>query len=572
MITLIHGLHGSTHTAHTIRTYLDQRGVDAPHQAVVLLSPASAIDRLGEATNSMRQAIAEALQRGDALVIMQPDGFDDALFAHYYPPDIRAMRDHPTLTYTPDTFGACLVTLCTDHLPTSNPLAPPPVDDRLRAEYALAQGAIHYHREAYPAATAALDEAIGLHPTFSEAYTYRALAHYYRDNYETALADCETALTLAPSTAEAIAIRGLVYNQQGNPQAALVEFDRAIALDPTNAAHYNNRAITLKLLGNTTEALAGYTTALERNPYLAVVYLNRANLHLDDDHAEDALADVERAAALNAGYWYVPYTRSLCYRALGRTAEVLAEMTQAVQLAPHPAMALAWQARLAFESADYPIARDILTRLLEDDPTNAQQWIEHAELNRLLGDVDAALADAERGLDLDPSYAVGYVAYGRCLMHTGLAYAAIDEYNTALELDPTLTVAIHERANANIALKRWRLALQDLDRAIAAGETGAAVHINRSVALRRMRRTAQALAAAQHALKLEPDNLTAHFQHGIVLAYRGQFVAAINEFSYILEREPTYVATRRNLRVVQQARRNPLWWLLWQIWPSSGPK
>ena len=79
----------------------------------------------------------------------------------------------------------------------------------------------------------------------------------------------------------------------------------------------------------------------------------------------------------------------------------------------------------------------------------------------------AALADYEKALSLNPTYAPAYANRANTMVAMGKVDQAISDANKALALDPKLAAGYFSRANAYQARKQLERAVDDYSRAIA---------------------------------------------------------------------------------------------------------
>ena len=79
-----------------------------------------------------------------------------------------------------------------------------------------------------------------------------------------------------------------------------------------------------------------------------------------------------------------------------------------------------------------------------------------------LGQHDAAFADYDRAIELDPNYAIAYSNRGAAKHSLGQYDAALADYNRAIELDPNYAAAYSNRGNAKERLGQHDAAFADL--------------------------------------------------------------------------------------------------------------
>jgi tetratricopeptide (TPR) repeat protein len=208
------------------------------------------------------------------------------------------------------------------------------------------------------------------------------------------------------------------------------------------------------------------------------------------------------------------------------------------------------------EGADY----DSCLALLRDDPEEAmrfaQAWdatgggegaLHCAALAMIgLGEPDRAaerlerLAASSRGGGLARASVYGQAA--QAWMMSGDANRAFGAVTLALTLSPTDPDLMVDRAVVLAALRRYRDALEDLDRAIAAEPERIEAHVFRAAALRRLERPSEALLAVERALSLSPENAEALLERGILRQLRGEIQGARADWERVVRISPDSVA------------------------------
>lgn len=144
------------------------------------------------------------------------------------------------------------------------------------------------------------NQAIALDSKYSIAYYNRGLCYLRNESNEKALADFDIAIELG--FWEAYTNRGAANQKIGNRRQALEDYLKAIELNPRDAIAYANLgAIYEKGLDRPDEAMEYYNTALLINPYYILAYFFRASLLAAIGRLEEAIADYERALAIDPG-------------------------------------------------------------------------------------------------------------------------------------------------------------------------------------------------------------------------------------------------------------------------------
>ena len=142
------------------------------------------------------------------------------------------------------------------------------------------------------------------------------------------------AIMLRPEKAEYFYNRGNCYNKMGETQKALLDYSMAIRIDNKMATYYEHRGMCYKKLGNYEESVKDYTNAIRLESSNGAFYFNRAiaYMHLTPPDYEKALEDYNLAVQMSQSKWKPLYNRGNCLRKMGRVAESVTDLKQAVEL------------------------------------------------------------------------------------------------------------------------------------------------------------------------------------------------------------------------------------------------
>ncbi|HZD27562.1 MAG TPA: CDC27 family protein, partial [Xanthobacteraceae bacterium] len=141
--------------------------------------------------------------------------------------------------------------------------------------------------------------------------------------------------------------------------------------------------------------------------------------------------------------------------------------------APHAGLALALIADYVSDWAEDPAqaldeAERWARRAVE---LNDQEPVSHMALGNVLlwrRDLDGALAECGRMIELDPNFAQGHSATGLALMYAGKQAEALEATAIAMRLDPHYPgIVLHFLAQANFSLGNYEAAVEQLRKRIA---------------------------------------------------------------------------------------------------------
>ncbi len=291
--------------------------------------------------------------------------------------------------------------------------------------------------------------------------------------------------------------------------------------------------------------------------------------------------------------------RGLCRRDLGDFDRAFADYEQAVAADPgnpeaYRSYAIALQRldqhREAIEWCDRGIAV----------AETANLHIARSLSRRELGDVEGAVEDTSRAIDLEPDNAYAW-------MHRGLNHyrakeyrKALADYDRAIELSPSMSSAYHNRCTTDIKLERYDAAISDAERSIALGNSDPVVYrllgnarrldgdlrgamkaydeaIDRnpvekdSLFYRGWTRMELgdlegAIADNSRVIELQPANKQAWNNRGSAHQKHGDLEAALGDFTNALRLDPEYQLARDNQKIVEKKLR-----IAGKQPPTSGP-
>ena len=154
------------------------------------------------------------------------------------------------------------------------------------------------------------------------------------------------------------------------------------------------------------------------------------------------------------------------------------------------------------------------------------------------GNLDGAIADYDRAIELNPRYAHAYTNRGRAKRVKGNLDGALADYDRAIELDPD-----DVRAYCNRGFAKWTMghlddALADYDRAIELDPNDARVYNLRGFTKRTMGDLDGALADYNRAIKTDPKFAIAYAGRGFVKRMKGNLDGATADYDRALELDP----------------------------------
>ncbi len=190
------------------------------------------------------------------------------------------------------------------------------------------------------------------------------------------------------------------------------------------------------------------------------------------------------------------------------------------------------------------------TRVVEDQTETPRSRSIAANLRGITyrdrGDNDRALADFNRSVRLDPTYAVPHNNLGSLFRGRGNLERAINEYTQAIALNPKYAFAYSNRGHARLDRRDTDRALADCEAAIELAPNAAHGYGCRGSAHGVAGDDDRALADCDTALKLEPRYSAGFNCRGSARMRKGDTDGAIAEFNEAIKISPRYFYAYNN--------------------------
>ncbi len=341
--------------------------------------------------------------------------------------------------------------------------------------------------------------------------------------YEQALKDLTDAIEAAPDEAEYWTDRGLTYHRMDRYEDALTDLNEALALDPRYQRALVSRGAVFHALTRYDEAAADFTRVLDTTPDNVGILVSRAEAYLGSKRFPEALSDIDRAIALDPQnvFWLsmrlgilarmgdVDEVAATYARVADRASDFVQQSREVILRMPQEERVRQYQQQMGLLGLDPGATQASVDRFVSllsagDLETAARALRAEAAAAAGLAHLshqqpDAALADFNHAVDLDPAHPGYWLKRGEIFASLHQHDKALADIDHALELSPDLVPALMSRARVRMTDQRHGEALADLDRAAALEPRNAALLSLRLVAAVRVGDTA-AVAKAYAAL------------------------------------------------------------------------
>jgi tetratricopeptide (TPR) repeat protein len=313
------------------------------------------------------------------------------------------------------------------------------------------------------------------------------------------------AAAAAKETSEALVLRGRCLQVLGRGDASKEAWDRALALDPANTeARYQSAKLRLLAYQR-----ARGTPLFQ--PYASGGDAEAPPLILEDLAPEtEAQGRLRREAEalLAAGSLGAPektvLLRGLLAMGAARFSEAADLLARYTEVEPWDLAALRLEAIAEFYAGAYEKSGESLDLVLAAGP-DADAYLWRGIVNLRRRQYEAAFADSTRALQLDDTLTWAYRNRARAHRYRGDVDGALDDLRRALELAPEAYLTYIERAYLrNVYRGDLEGALADADRAVELNPTSAYAYQTRASIKTALGDLAGVVKDAARALELEP--------------------------------------------------------------------
>jgi len=309
------------------------------------------------------------------------------------------------------------------------------------------------------------------------------------------------------------------FYEQEDYESAILEYEAAIELGSNNIEIYFDLADAYFIVGRPEDALEPLAAAVNAAPNEAWVAESVAWYYQDLDLHEEAIANFERALALDPESTWLYQGIADSYNALGefeKADEILGTAFDAGdEEDPSYYENLGWS---YYDSGNYNAAEFAFNEAISIDPTYIPAWDGLSELHWDLGNFELALVTLDEALFSNPNESWFYEKKGWIHKDLGNFEEAGEAFNAAINLDPIWSTAYS--AFAQLLAENG-----DYDRSIAVLES---------------------------ALVANPRRADIYDEMGYTYLEQGDFENSILAFQKAVEHDPEYGWYHRDLAYAYQ--------------------
>jgi tetratricopeptide (TPR) repeat protein len=263
---------------------------------------------------------------------------------------------------------------------------------------------------------------------------------------------------------------------------------------------FANEAQSFFFEGKLSQSINAYKQAIISDPRNPSLYIELARIQIYATQYEDALTTAEDALLLNSNNSLGHATKALALNYLNNPTEAEASISQALDLDPNNAFAMAAQVQILLRQCNYE-------------------------------DIERSIEISKKAIDLAPNSIDSHRARGLVLICTGNYAEAIQEYKSALAINDKLWDLHYAIGSAYRFSGDYALAQQSMLAAIALNPQNSDIPTDLSRTYATQGQFGKAVQYAEQAIKVKPEDPRLHGNLGFMQYKNGQYDEAINELT-----------------------------------------
>ena len=183
-------------------------------------------------------------------------------------------------------------------------------------------------------------------------------------------------------------------------------------------------------------------------------------------------------------------------------------------------------------------ARQLLERVIQDDPDDVLANRDLALVLRFQGELDQAMVHLHRTLELEPDQPEGHYNLAQAYREQGKLDDAVRHYLRAIELQPAFSEAHNKLGVTLHAMGRHSEAIDRHRSALAINPDDSKIHLDLARALQAVGQADEAIAHLREAARIVPGDVRVHLHLGMALGLQGQRKSASASIRRALRLEP----------------------------------
>jgi len=193
-----------------------------------------------------------------------------------------------------------------------------------------------------------------------------------------------------------------------------------------------------------------------------------------------------------------------------------------------------------FNEQNYQGIADILPDQLLERYNSAALYAWKARTLKWLKQFKEGFTYAQKAIDTDPAFPMGYFARGSFWRNKNELDKAIADYDKVIQLDENYADAYYNRGNIRAIRKEFDQAIEDYSMAIRLNKNDGAAYNNRGKIWANKKEYDKAIADYDKAIHLHADDAMAYNKRGLALYLKNEYRKAIRDCNKAIQLDKNY--------------------------------
>jgi tetratricopeptide (TPR) repeat protein len=283
-------------------------------------------------------------------------------------------------------------------------------------------------------------------------------------------------------------------------------------------------------------------------------FISQAKEFLNAKRYNEALAAANTVVQLQPKSAAAYYSRGAIYALLDDYDRTIADCDRAIRLDPHMTFAYIWRAYAVSVKGDYARAIADYTTAIVQSPTPDGLWYCSRGLSyNQQGDQDAAIADFNESLRINPEQVFVHRNRGIAYERKGALEDAIADYSAVIRLEPASIDGYILRRMAAMKKGDYKAAVADNDVIIRLDPKNKEAYLYRGYAYTELRDYNRATEDFSRAIEIDPAFESAYNYRGYAYSKLGDYTRALADLSEAIRLFPTYLEAFKRRATVYRA-------------------
>ena len=344
--------------------------------------------------------------------------------------------------------------------------------------------------------------------------------------------------------------------RKGEFKKTLEQISKLLTVFPNSVVLYNIQGASNAGLKNFEAAIANYERAIALNPNYAAAHNNMGNVLKDIGQLEKAVEAYGKAIELKPHDAEVLNNLGAALKDQGKFKESILTYERAIEINPDDPEIHTNMGHTQKEQGSLQLALNSYKKAVSLKPNFLEGYYNISVLLEEMGRLNEAINSYKKVIEIYPDDAEVHNNMANFLKNHGKQDEAIKGYKQALFLNPSFAEAFSNMATAIQDKGNHEEAIKLYEKAVSINPNFAKAYLNMGLAFQALGGLEEAIKAYRHALSIKPQYPDAHNNIGVSLIEQGLHAEAIDAFNMALTLNPNHVEALINKANVQKVQGN----------------